>query len=211
MSGRCVPPLKGSFRIQRSLGDTTWPGSVASEATASTAAGMDPRCTGMCSACITSSAFASKRAVEQSRRSLMLGEWAARTSTAPISSQIALSPPLRTWSPIGSKAGEVIGSRRRSPRSCRGRRRSPASPPGREQRRLRQLEHARALGLESDRRFAHDHVDVSPVAPEPCPAATEPAGISDRPHREPRHRLPATSPRAGRRPARPRRPPLGSP
>ena len=43
----------------------------------------------MCSACMTSSPAASKSAVEQSWRSLMLGEWAERISTAPISSQAA--------------------------------------------------------------------------------------------------------------------------
>ena len=50
----------------------------------------------MCSACITNSPRASNRAVEQSRRSLMFGEWAERIRTAPISSQIDLSRPERT-------------------------------------------------------------------------------------------------------------------
>ena len=40
----------------------------------------------MCSACITRAPSGSKIAVEQSRRSLMLAEWAARTRAAPISS-----------------------------------------------------------------------------------------------------------------------------
>jgi len=38
----------------------------------------------------------SKSAVEASRRSLMLAEWAERTSTAPISSQAARSAPSMT-------------------------------------------------------------------------------------------------------------------
>jgi hypothetical protein len=53
---------------------------------ASTEAGMDPRWTGMCSACATSSASGPKTAAEQSSRSLMFGEYAVRRSTAPISS-----------------------------------------------------------------------------------------------------------------------------
>ena len=50
----------------------------------------------MCSACITISPAASNSAVEASRRSLMLAEWAARTSAAPISSQTARSAPAST-------------------------------------------------------------------------------------------------------------------
>ncbi len=56
----------------------------------------------MCSACITISPAASKSAVEQSRRSLMLAECAARIRTAPISSQAARSAPTMTWRVIGS-------------------------------------------------------------------------------------------------------------
>ena len=59
--------------------------------TAATEAGIAPRCTGMCSAWATIRPAASKIAVEQSRRSLMFAENAARTSTAPISSAIARS------------------------------------------------------------------------------------------------------------------------
>jgi hypothetical protein len=68
MSGRWVPPRNGSLRIQDS------PGRWSSSRTAATASGIDPRWTGMCSACITSSPPASKIAVEQSCRSLMLAE-----------------------------------------------------------------------------------------------------------------------------------------
>ena len=83
MSGRCVPPANGSLRIQAS------PGACSSSRTDATALGMAPRCTGMCSACITIRPPASNRAVEASRRSLMLAECAERTSTTPISSQAA--------------------------------------------------------------------------------------------------------------------------
>ena len=68
MSGRWVPPRNGSLRIQDS------PGRWSRSRTAATASGIDPRWTGMCSACITSSPRASKSAVEQSWRSLMLAE-----------------------------------------------------------------------------------------------------------------------------------------
>ena len=69
MSGRCVPPRKGSLRI------TTSPGSkVCSRSAWATERGMDPRWTGMCAAWATIFPSASKRAQEKSRRSLMLGE-----------------------------------------------------------------------------------------------------------------------------------------
>ena len=47
MSGRCVPPRYGSLRIHAS------PGPGRRRSTAATASGIAPRCTGMCSACIT--------------------------------------------------------------------------------------------------------------------------------------------------------------
>src|ERR671937_3240437 len=47
---------------------------------------MEPRCTGMCSACATISPSGSNTAAEQSARSLMFGEYAARRSATPISS-----------------------------------------------------------------------------------------------------------------------------
>src|SRR4051812_12956985 len=56
----------------------------------------------MCSACMTIWPSGSNSPVEASRRSLMLAEWAERTSTAPISSQAARSPPSITWRVIGS-------------------------------------------------------------------------------------------------------------
>ena len=66
----------------------------------------------MCSACITISPPASNSAVEASRRSLMFAEWAARTSTAPISSHSARKPPASTCRVTGS---------RRARRRCAGR------------------------------------------------------------------------------------------
>ena len=54
--------------------DPVAPGCCSSPSTAATASGIEPRWTGMCSACITSSPAASKSAVEQSWRSLMLAE-----------------------------------------------------------------------------------------------------------------------------------------
>ena len=59
-----------------------------------TAAGIAPRCTGMCSACITICPSGSNRAVEASRRSLMFEECAERISTTPISSQAARRAPV---------------------------------------------------------------------------------------------------------------------
>ena len=90
MSGRCVPPANGSLRIQAS------PGAWSSSRIDATALGIAPRCTGMCSACMTIRPLASNRAVDASRRSLMLAECAARTSTTPISSHAARRAPTST-------------------------------------------------------------------------------------------------------------------
>ena len=59
---------------------------------ARTEAGIEPRCTGMCSAWTSSSPAAVKSAAEQSARSLMFGLNAARRSTAPISSAMPVEP-----------------------------------------------------------------------------------------------------------------------
>jgi hypothetical protein len=96
MSGRCVPPANGSLRTHGV------PSEWSSSFTAATASGIAPRCTGMCSACMTICAPASNSAQEASRRSLMFALWAALTSTAPISSQAARSAPDTTRSVIGS-------------------------------------------------------------------------------------------------------------
>ena len=80
MSGRWVPPVNGSLITNSS------PGRGSSSRTAATASGIAPRWTGMCSACAIMRPSTSNSPVEQSRRSLMLAEWAARISPAPISS-----------------------------------------------------------------------------------------------------------------------------
>ena len=56
----------------------------------------------MCSACIAISPFASKRAVDASRRSFTFAECAERISTTPISSHAARRAPTITWSVTGS-------------------------------------------------------------------------------------------------------------
>ncbi len=114
MSGRCVPPVYGSFSAQTS------PGAGSCAITAATASGIAPRCTGMCSAWTTILPRSSKSAVEQSRRSLMLEENAARTRAAPISSAIARRPLPITWSSTA-----IIGA---PGRGCRVRPSFPTSP-----------------------------------------------------------------------------------
>ena len=59
MSGRCVPPRNGSFSVSTSPGENG-----ARSITARTAAGIAPRCTGMCAACATICPLASKTAHE---------------------------------------------------------------------------------------------------------------------------------------------------
>ena len=68
---------------------------------ARTEAGIDPRWTGMCSACTSSSPSAVNSAAEQSARSLMFGLKAARRRTAPISSATPVSREMRICSSAG--------------------------------------------------------------------------------------------------------------
>ena len=98
---RCVPPANGSLRMIWSPGRTRL--AYASIA-ARTAAGIEPRCTGMCSACTSSVPSAVNSAAEQSARSLMFGLYAARRSTAPISSATPVSREMRTCSAAGSSS-----------------------------------------------------------------------------------------------------------
>ena len=109
ISGRWVPPVYGSFRMKRSPG------------VGGRAPGRRPRrrawrrdATGMCSACATIRPRASNTAVEQSRRSLMLAECAARTSAAPISSATPESAADITRRVAGSIIAEAPTRRRRN-------------------------------------------------------------------------------------------------
>ena len=68
MSGRCEPPEYGSLTMKTS------PGSGPCSITAATESGSAPRWTGMWAAWAIMRPRASKRAEEQSRRSLMLEE-----------------------------------------------------------------------------------------------------------------------------------------
>ena len=114
-SGRCVPPVYGSLRIQTSPGCGSW------AITAATASGIAPRWTGMCSACATIRPCSSNSAVEQSCRSLMFAENAPRISTAPISSAIETS-----WAPITCSSTGIMRPVRAV--AFRWRRSRPPSP-----------------------------------------------------------------------------------
>ena len=85
----------------------------------------------MCSACMTIAPSASNSAVDASRRSLMLAEWAERTSTAPISSQAARSAPSITCRVTGPMplTTRAPGSRRRRRPRRSSREAPPASSP----------------------------------------------------------------------------------
>src|SRR3954447_8452260 len=85
---------------------------------------MAPRCTGMCSAWATISPSGSNTAAEQSARSLMFGEYAARRSATPISSATPASACRNTSSSTAESSamqphhqvagvvdcGDVVGS-----------------------------------------------------------------------------------------------------
>ncbi len=107
----------------------------------------------MCSACITISPAGSNSAVEASRRSLMLAEWAERISTAPISSQVARSAPTTTCSWTGSSAvtRPLALARQLDAAALQHR----AAPAGRhQQRRLGQLADGRPVQLQPRRQRA---------------------------------------------------------
>ena len=63
MSGRCIPPLKGSFRQKMSSGSMFSPNR---STTAASAVGIDPRCPGSVRPWATSLPSASQNAVEKS-------------------------------------------------------------------------------------------------------------------------------------------------
>ena len=126
ISGRWVPPVYGSFSAHTS------PSAGLRSITAATASGIAPRCTGMCSAWTTMRPAASNSAVEQSRRSLMLEENAARISTAPISSAIARSALPVTCSSTGTIAPVTAAAPARASRvhrSLRTIRPAPSTSP----------------------------------------------------------------------------------
>ena len=133
---RCVPPANGSLSTICSPAPT--PSSAVASIAARTAAGIEPRCTGMCSACTSSSPSAANSAAEQSARSLMLGLYAARRSTPPISSAMPTRREINTCNDAGSslidprsaggsrrRADRVRPSSRRAPRPCSRLRRRP--------------------------------------------------------------------------------------
>src|SRR3989454_1657169 len=83
MAGRWDPPRYGSFTITWS--PSARPPPISSRRT-SIVTGIDPRWTGMCSACATMRPSASNKAQLASIRSLMFGEYAVLRSAIPISS-----------------------------------------------------------------------------------------------------------------------------
>ena len=96
MSGRWVPPANGSLRIQ------PWPGRLLAAEDRGDRVGHRAEVDGDVLGLHHELALGSNSAVEQSRRSLMFGEWAERIRTAPISSQAARRAPARTWSETAS-------------------------------------------------------------------------------------------------------------
>ena len=135
MSGRCVPPAYGSLRIQTS------PGAGSRAQTAATAAGIAPRWTGMCSACMTIAA----RGVEERGRAVaalldVRREGGAHEHGAHLLGDRPQRAPI-TWSVIGSQSspsrplqdeGAVLASRARPagghPAASRRRARRSAGP-----------------------------------------------------------------------------------
>ena len=115
----------------------------------------------------------SNSAVEASRRSLMLAECAARTSTAPISSQTARMPPSSTCSVTGSRPRLTPAPATSVPCSS-----TVPRPAGRHDgRRLRQLPDRRARAALARHGGAAQHRGLEPAAVEQrrAPAALQPS------------------------------------
>ena len=161
---RCVPPANGS------LSTISSPAQSRCAIAAATDAGIEPRCTGMCSACASSSPAAVNSAAEQSARSLMLGLNAARRSTAPISSATDASRETEDL-----QRGRVH-ARSTHPRAGRARAsaRQPVGDPHRavglgHDRRARRTR-ARSTAREVADRRAARHARRGPAARRPRPA-----------------------------------------
>ena len=92
-------------------------------------AGIEPRCTGMCSACTSSSPSAVNSAAEQSARSLMFGLDAGRRSTAPISSATLPRREARICRPAGSSTLDHPCPAGAGPAPPNRRGPTPCSPP----------------------------------------------------------------------------------
>ena len=167
----------------------------------------------MCAACATSRPSASKSAVEQSRRSLMLAEKAPRTSTTPISSAI----PHEGAAEHRSATSRV--SLRALPRAAPARpRRRPRARPGGTSRRVTARRIAAAHGLTAAagrvRAPARPHslparldaICEDQSLSERCPdGVTQSGGASSRPARPSPSSPGGSSPGPGARACRPRR------
>src|SRR2546422_5200593 len=104
MSGRCDPPRYGSFTITWSPSPRLPP--ISSRST-SIVIGIEPRWTGMCSACATIRPSASKSAQLASIRSLMFGEYAVLRRAIPISSGTNATAFWRTSSSEAPTSGRL--------------------------------------------------------------------------------------------------------
>src|SRR5579884_126414 len=138
MSGRCVPPVYGSFSAHTS------PGARSSCLAAATASGIAPRWTGMCSACAIIRPPSSKSAVEQSRRSLMFAEKAERIRTTPISSAIDRSAAPSTCSSTGMECPAFFTKSSPTREHPEGTIPNPLPPGGKPDRRPVQFDRGRA-------------------------------------------------------------------
>src|SRR5919108_3763657 len=99
MSGKCMPPSKGSFMMKMSPGPMLLPNWRMID---SSAVGIEPRCPGSVSPCATSLPSASARAVEKSILSFSTPEYVVRMTVSAISSAMEKIAFLNSSKPIGS-------------------------------------------------------------------------------------------------------------
>src|SRR3989449_2297481 len=163
-SGRCVPPRYGSFRMIWSPSRRV-PGK--SRIAASTATGIEPRWTGMCSAWATMRPSASKSAQLALIRSLMFGEYAVRRSATPISSGMNDNPVCRISRSAGSRRHLDLDEPARTNAECRSRRHYGRRVVLRDNRGTRLFE-------PNGDRFAVEHGDLRPSVIEQDPPTGDP-------------------------------------
>ena len=172
MSGRWVPPRNGSLSTHRSPARR-----AARRSTAATAAGIEPRWTGMCSACITISPLG----VEQRRRAVAALLDVRRVRRAD-QDGAHLVAGARSAAGEHLQLDRVDGTRHRCapclvativPTAST----SAVPAAGDEERGLGQLEDARPVEREAGRRLAGDHLDRQPARPANRRAARRPARL----------------------------------
>src|SRR5258706_324002 len=171
-SGKCVPPLYGSFNTYTSPG-FIFPAFFA--ITVLMLSPMEPRCTGMWGALAMRLPSASKSAQEKSRRSLMFTEYAVCARRTPICSAIDMKRLLKTSSITGSarvpsanvdlRGVAAAGARHRNLRHRAGRRLDSRRHGNDALERIRLRDRFHRRRLDDELAIGHEEAEPSAIQP----------------------------------------------